>query len=305
MSKKIILALFFALLLVGCNSSTNPTSSKSIIVSDDSQSKLQKPVDKSSNTPRLSPTFKNPVVRTFKPIDGMSKKIPILMYHLLLKKEENTFTNNGIVLNLENFQQQMDYLHNNKYTTINLAELEQWLLGNIELPKNSVCITFDDGYLSSYIYAYPILKKYNFKAAQFLITSYVKDKSVKFNPQKQQYLSWQDIIKTTDVFEYSNHTHNLHKLEGEKGYLITKPLDIVKKDSTKNMELTGSHYFSYPYGHYNDDVLKLLHKAGIRMAVTVKHGSVKKGDSLLKLKRYGIYPVTTMDTFKQMLNCEK
>lgn len=303
MTKKIILALFFALLLVGCNSSTNPPSSKNTIVSDDSKSESPKTVDHPSNVPRLSTTLKDPIVRTFDQTEGVSKKIPILMYHHLLKKKENTFTNNGVVLNLENFQQQMEYLHNNKYTTINLAELEQWLLGNIELPKKSVCITFDDGYLSSYIYAYPILKKYNFKAVQFLITSYVKDNSVEFNPKTQQFLSSKDIAKTADVFEYSNHTDNLHKTEAHKGYLITKPLDFVKKDLVKNMKLTGSHYFSYPYGHRNDDVLNLLPKIGIRMAVTVNNGSVKRGDSLLELNRYGIYPKTSISTFKSMVNC--
>jgi peptidoglycan/xylan/chitin deacetylase (PgdA/CDA1 family) len=272
MNKKIILALLFTLLLVGCNSSTQPTSGTSIIVSDDYQS------------------------------ESVAKEVPVLMYHHLLKKEENTFTSNGVVLNVENFQQQMDYLYNNQYTTITLTELEQWLLGNIELPKKSVCLTFDDGYLSSYIYAYPILKKYDFKAAQFLITSYVNDNSVEFDPKIQQTLSWQDIIKTTDVFEYSNHTHNLHKLDNGKGYLITKPLDFVKKDLIKNMELTRSPYFAYPYGHYNDDILELLPETGIRMAFTINNGSVKKGDSLLELKRYGISPKTSIATFISIVN---
>ena len=302
MTKKIILALFFTLLLVGCNSSTKPTSNKSTAVTDDSQSKSQKPVDNSSNNPGLSTTIKAPVVRTFKPTGDVAKEIPVLMYHHLLKKKENTYTNNGVVLNLENFQEQMDYLYNNKYTTINLAELEQWLLGNLELPKKSVCLTFDDGYLSNYIYAYPILKKYHFKAAVSLITSYVKDNSVELKPKTQQFLNWQDIIKSTDVFEYSNHTHNLHKTENKKGYLITKPLDFVKKDLMKNMELTGSHYLFYPYGHRNDDVLKLLPQIGIRMAFTVNNGSVKRGDSLLELNRYGIYPKTSMSKFKNMVS---
>lgn len=272
MNKKIILALLGTLLLFICTSSTNPISGINITVTTNNKNK------------------------------DIAKELPVLMYHHLLKEEENRFKNNGVVLNLKNFQEQMDYLHNNKYTTINLAQLEQWVSGNIDLPKKSVCITFDDGYLSSYIYAYPILKKYNFVAANFLITSYIKNDSVKFNSQKQQFLSWQDINKTTDVFEYPNHTHNLHKSENGKGYLVTKSLDFVKKDLVKNIELTGSPYFSYPYGHYNDDVLNLLPHIGIRMVVTVKKGSVKKGDSLLELKRYGVYPKTTMSIFKNMVN---
>lgn len=274
MNKKIILALLGILLLFVCNSLIKQISDSNITVTTN---------------------HKN---------EDMTKELPVLMYHHLLKKDENTFKNNSVVLNLENFEEQMDYLHYNKYTTINLAKLEQWVLGNIELPKKSVCITFDDGYLSSYIYAYPILKEYNFNAANFLITSYIKDDSVEFNPQTKQFLSWQDINKTTDVFEYPNHTHNLHKSEKGKGYLIIKPMDFVKKDLVKNIELTGSPYFSYPYGHYNDDVLDLLPDIGIRMAFTVKNGTVKRGDSLLELKRYGIYPKTTMARFKNIVNGE-
>lgn len=67
----------------------------------------------------------------------------------------------------------------------------------------------------------------------------------------------------------------------------------------KNMELTDS---PYPSGHYNDDVLELLQKIGISMAVTVKSGSVKRGDSLLELKKYGICSMTTIDKFKNMVN---
>src|SRR5665647_1371459 len=104
MTKKAILALFFTLLFVGCNSSAKPTSSTSIT-------------------------------------GDVASQIPVLTYHHLLKKKENTFRNNGVVLNVENFQEQMDYLYNNKFTTINVEELEQWLLRKIELPKKSVCIT--------------------------------------------------------------------------------------------------------------------------------------------------------------------
>jgi len=304
MTKKTILALFFTLLLVGCNSSVVTPSITSTIVSDYSNYELQKPANDFANTSPLSTTYKDKVVRKFNHTGDVASKVPVLMYHHLLRRKENIYTNNGVVLNVENFEQQMDYLYKNNYTSINAEELEQWVLGKIELPKKSVCITFDDGYLSSAIYAYPILKKYNFKAIQFLITSYVKYKVDEFNPHRQQFLKWNNIIDTSDVFEYSNHTNNLHKTQNEQGYLISKPLDFVKKDLIKNKKLTGSPYFCYPYGHYNADTLKLLRDLKIRMAFTVKNGSVKRGDSLLELNRYGIYPKTSIDTFKQMLNCE-
>ena len=40
-----------------------------------------------------------------------------------------------------------------------------------KLPERTVVITFDDGYESSYVYAFPILKKYNHHVVLFTVTS--------------------------------------------------------------------------------------------------------------------------------------
>ncbi|WP_031517310.1 hypothetical protein [Desulfofalx alkaliphila] len=55
-------------------------------------------------------------------INEPANEIPVLMYHHLLKEEENPYINNGAVLNVENFEQQMKILHDNNYNTITLNE---------------------------------------------------------------------------------------------------------------------------------------------------------------------------------------
>jgi len=47
------------------------------------------------------------------------------------------------------------------------------ILQNGEIPPKVACITFDDGYKDNYVFAFPILKKYDIPATIFLTTGYV------------------------------------------------------------------------------------------------------------------------------------
>ncbi len=231
-----------------------------------------------------------------------AKDIPVLMYHHLLEGEENPYEDNSAVLPVEIFRKHMALLHKKGYYTVGLDELEKFVRGEINLPKRSVLITFDDGYKSNCEYAYPILKKYGFKAAIFLISGWNTDEVVSFDANELQYLSWTEIENSRDVFEYASHTHDLHKLdENGQGYLITEPLDEIRQDLETSMRILDTAYLAYPYGHYNEETLKVLEELGYRMAFTVKAGRVKPGDPLLELNRYPIFPYTSLRDFKRMI----
>ena len=56
----------------------------------------------------------------------------------------------------------------NGYKTIDFNEIEK-------KESKTIIITFDDGYKDVFYNALPILKKYNFKATCFLVTSFIGD----------------------------------------------------------------------------------------------------------------------------------
>ncbi|MBU5676138.1 polysaccharide deacetylase family protein [Alkaliphilus sp. MSJ-5] len=228
-----------------------------------------------------------------------AKKIPVLVYHHLLKDEENTMKNNASIISVENFQEQMELLYNEGYSSITLEELEGFILGERELPSRSVLITFDDGYKSNYEYAYPILKEYGFISTIFMITDRISDTTVSFDPTQIQYLSWEEMELSQDVFKFACHTHKLHYLtDDNKSYVVTKPRAEVKEDLRKNLELVHNPYFAYPYGHYTDETIQILHDLEYKMAFTVKEGFVKTGDPIFELNRQGVFPSTTIAKFK-------
>lgn len=228
-----------------------------------------------------------------------AKEIPILLYHHILKEEENIlYTDNGAVISYENFYEQMKYLYDNNYNIITFNELEEFIYKKKKLPKKSVIITFDDGYLSNYRYAYEIIKEFNFRGSIFLVTDMILDKNVEFDANKLDMLSWQDILVMGDVFEFYSHTHDMHKFNDDKPMLVAASANSIIQDIEKSFSYPISKkIFSYPFGAYESHTVNLLRDYGIKLAVTVNPGYVDYESSPLELNRFVIYPETTMETF--------
>ena len=73
----------------------------------------------------------------------------------------------ALIVPRETFAAQMEYLARNRYNVIRLADLPDFLAGKRALPPRAVVITFDDGHVSTYQSAYPVLKQYGFPATFF------------------------------------------------------------------------------------------------------------------------------------------
>lgn len=82
------------------------------------------------------------------------------------------------------FEAQVRYLKRH-YHPIAEKDLFDYLRRGKKLPANSVLLTFDDGYLNNYRYAWPVLKKYDVPAVIFLVTDLIG---------KQQ-MPWYDLVE--------------------------------------------------------------------------------------------------------------
>jgi peptidoglycan/xylan/chitin deacetylase (PgdA/CDA1 family) len=211
-----------------------------------------------------------------------------------------------MVLNVDEFEKQMNILHDNGYTTINTQTLYKYIRREIKLPRKTVLITFDDGYEGVNKYAYPILKKYGFTATVFLITSKIPENSETFNPDLLQFMSKQSIQNSTDVFEFGSHTDNLHKLEADQNSkLVDSTPEEIKTDIYISKQKINTSVFAYPYGMYSENNIDILKEIGFTMAFTTKEGLVTKQSDLYKLPRYTIYSNTSMKFFKRMVGIYK
>lgn len=200
-----------------------------------------------------------------------ARKLPILTFHRIVTdyNKKTKYPNDQWVASVKDFERQMKYLHDNHYLTISANEFESWYNGNIEYPKKTVMLTFDDGDYEFYYLVYPILKKYNFKATSFIIGSYTGEITNKLQDNGRYRLGKDTISRM--LYKYSNvkfesHSYNLHYITSDGSQaVVTKSYQEIMDDFKNNSEF-NFRYLAYPYGKVTPEFLNATKNSGIRMA---------------------------------------
>jgi len=106
-----------------------------------------------------------------------SISVPVLYYHSI--GDHNTIRPwSFLSFSLKLFQDQIKYLYKNDFHAINLEELYNYMKYNAPIQPKSIVITFDDGFLDNWVFAFPILKKYNMKATIYVNPSFVDKRNI-------------------------------------------------------------------------------------------------------------------------------
>lgn len=256
------------------------------INSSDSKTNVKSPND-STSFAQADDSFKNQAQAPKE-----SRSIPVLMYHSVEYEK-----NNPVRIPPENFKEQMKYLYDNDYKTLTLDELYRYFQNGIEIPEKSVVITFDDGYEDNYINAYPILRKYGFKAAIFGITNTI-DKDL-------AYLTSSQLIEMEqNGIDVESHTVSHTKL-GELPY--DKQLNELKnsKEILEKILNKKVNYIAYPFGSYNENTLKAVKEAGYTMAFTTNGRWSGKDDGIYTLDRVYISGFFNIEIFIERISNPK
>ena len=203
-------------------------------------------------------------------------KIPVLCYHNIatFTEKANYPEESDWTITTDNFKEHLDYLKNNNYKTLTMDEFYNWKIGNLNLPYKSVLITFDDGFLSNYEYAFKLLKEYNMNATVFVVGSFIDSSTTnEWNGNIKTYMT-KDILENLKN-EYPNieiysHSYNLHyqgAINQDKEALIQ---DIKDFDNF----YPNNDILCYPFGQYNDNIEECLKESNYKMAF--RYGPDKK-----------------------------
>ncbi len=211
--------------------------------------------------------------------------IPVLGYYSVdIKSDSNTYW-----ISILNFEAQMDYLSKNNYHTLNSADLYSFIESGICDVVNPVVITFDIGYKDFYENAFPILKKYNFKAILFQITANVDELSNSLSSDELREISDYGI----DIGIRGNTNSAMEEISpSDKDRVVKSGADDLKKILNKNP--IG---FSFPHGAFDESTVEYLNKYNILAGFILKNEQVKKGQNLYNIPRILIDENINMNSF--------
>lgn len=205
---------------------------------------------------------------------GEGVKVPIVMYHSLLKDEKY---HGKYVVSPAEFETDVQYLKKHGYTTVLIEDLIAYTKGG-ELPEKPVVLTFDDGYYNNYLYAFPIAEKYRCKFVISPIGRYAELYSE--SGEKNAYYShacWEELreMAGSGLVEIGNHSYDLHserggalgakKLPGETPAQYKARLtNDVEKAQSAVLNGTGVKpvTFVYPFGAMSRETPEIIKSLG-------------------------------------------
>lgn len=215
----------------------------------------------------------------------------ILLYHRVSETENDPLL---LSVNPNNFRAQMKYLKDN-FNIISLSELV-FKVKNKKSIKNSVVITFDDGYADNYYEALPILKELKIPATIFVTSGKINDNSpfywdgnisAEFRGRSLTIEELKNISKEENI-EIGAHTINhphLASLKKEDQYLeIVKGKKILEGYLNKKIK-----NFTYPFGtvtDFNEDTIEILKNNEFECACANFNGLISRKTDLYILPRF-------------------
>ncbi|HEL2141700.1 TPA: polysaccharide deacetylase family protein [Streptococcus suis] len=216
-------------------------------------------------------------------------KLPILMYHAIHVMAPEEEANANLIVDPTTFESHLKALQDAGYYTLSPEEAYKVLTENV-LPagKKVVWLTFDDSLWDFYSYAYPLLKQYQKKATNNVITGFTEYGQAghltldQIKEMQTAGLSFQGHTVNHPDLEYSSIEDQTNELTSSKAYL----------DSQLNQETIA---IAYPGGRYSADTVALTEQAGYKLGVTTNNGLASASDGLLTLNRVRILPTTTAE----------
>jgi len=221
---------------------------------------------------------------------------------LIRKKKRRVIIYYHGVRNIElpGFERQISHL-NERYQVLGLTEL---MRTSHNRKEKLVAITFDDGFMSVVENAWPVLKKYDLKAAMFTPVGNLGQR-----PQwpiagpwrydrKERVLS-HEMVRELDSegFEMLSHTVS-HTVLTE---LAADRLEVELVQSRQKLEEIVGHEvvsISYPLGKYNEKVVTQAKHAGYQYGFTIEPFTVDDSASEMEIGRFVVNPNMSMLKFR-------
>jgi len=196
-----------------------------------------------------------------------------IMYH---RFNESKYPSTNIQLDV--FKEQLNIIKKQEIRFIHPKDFEKSLSQNKK--ERKILFTVDDGLISFYENAWPILKERKIPFILFVNTREVG---------AYNYMNWEQIkeLYSSDLVEIGNHSHS-HE------YLVDTSADVIKNDIAESIRIfkknlgKNSDFFSYPFGEYSLEFKQIIKEFGFKYAFGQHSGVIDDTKDLWELPRFPI-----------------
>ena len=223
------------------------------------------------------------------PSGASSVGVPVLMYHYVDDEPPPAGPYaDGLTVRTPDFVEEMDYLVDNGYHTVTLADAYLAMAGLKELPEKPVALTFDDGGLDNYTVAFPIMKERGLTGTFFVIT-----KTVGASGQ----MSWAQLEEMAQAgMAVQSHSYSHPGLPGASDERLRSEL-VKSRASIEEQVGQPVYVLSYPAGEYDARVIEAAKEAGYVMAVATDKGQGFGAEAPFEIKRTRIAAFLPLASF--------
>lgn len=238
---------------------------------------------------------------------NLGQPLPVLMYHHVSPKP-------GLVTcSPENFRAQMAWLARHGWHTLSTTAFAECLVTGV-IPKKSVLITFDDGYLDNWVYAYPVLKEFGQRATLFLITGWIGAGAPRGNVEQSfvpdvpthreamaaadagrlddAFLRWSEVeaMSADGTFEFHSHTHTHTRWDRSIDDPVARDSALAEDLAASRAILqarlgSGSPHLCWPQGYFDEGYQRVAQAAGFTHLYTTRPGVVRRDCNLAAIPR--------------------
>lgn len=193
-------------------------------------------------------------------------KVSILMYHYVENVKDS---NDKIRISLNTppyiLEEQIKTLTDAKYTFMTNQEFSEVIEGKKFLPPNPILLTFDDGYEDFYTDVLPILRKYNIKATNYIISGFINRGNHMSDSQIQETIN-------SGLVEIGAHTVHHSWLKGRSlnDSLYEAENSKIELEKRYNIKVTS---FAYPFGAFDNQAIEAVKKSNFTTAVSTIPGN--------------------------------
>lgn len=221
-----------------------------------------------------------------------SQRIPVLMYHRIGDIQNDS--ERKYCVSPVNFAAHLHALATKGYKPCTIDEFMQWRRSEIDLPENTLLITFDDGFLGVCEYGLPALSTYGWPAVMFLVSGLLGKNDIwcqGHNPSKASY----SLVGEKEVgllrdnnFALFSHTRTHADLTQLNDAELLNELSGSRQD-LEDLLGVPVPYLAYPYGRYNNRVVEMVKKSGYSAAFSVQPGFNRRDVDPYRIRRIDVF----------------